>query len=765
MSLFAELRRRNVLRTAAAYGAGSWLLLQIVDTLLPAFDTDASVLRYLIIVLGIGFVPALAVAWIFEWTPEGLQRDENVASSPSKQSRAQARTWDRIIFAVMALALSLFAVDRFVLQPQRDTELVEAATEAGAEQERNKAPEVAHRSIAVLPFVNMSADPDNEYFSDGLTETLLHMLAQLADLEVAARTSAFAFKGKNVHISEIASELRVAHVLEGSVQRSNDRIRVTAQLIRADDGYHVWSNTYDRVLDDVFAIQDEIAAKVAKALGSTLLAGNEDAITGLFTEDISAYDLYLRALDRQATSTHAALEEAEELLFDALERDPEFLDAKLGLVRNAFLDFYLSTGDFEEDIIAREDLLADVLKSNPDNLIAQQFDLRLRSMQAARNADLPLHNQLMNQLLATYQLGNGEPFVRADVAHFLANKGRLDEAEQLIQEALVTDPLNVALLLADAFVVSQTRGPDAAEVPLMTALSLQPDNPHVLTGLFLLENGRQNIVEGLRWGRRLEIADPEDLLSTSEIALALNEVGLYEASELWMEIFRSRTTEPGRIANMELIIAQERGDEEVLERIVPDILDRILNNEIDDNGLYAALIEFVNIMRREGRSQEALDYLDSFYPGITNITESEIDDWTYHTIQSVAVLELLKDVVDDETIRRNFETTISNEEAEDIVAEEGKYWYIWLQNERHGVGAAKEAFFTVFSDDTYILWGAYREFRREPWFTELRKEPEIIEHFRVRQLKVDRVRDEVIELMKESEWRTVLDRSSGNSGL
>ena len=150
-------------------------------------------------------------------------------------------------------------------------------------------------SVAVLPFVNMSADPGNEYFSDGLTETLLHMLAQLPDLKVSARTSAFSFKNKNVDIRTIALALGVAHVLEGSVQKVGDRVRVTAQLIRADDGFHVWSQNYDRDLRDIFAIQDEISSDVAVALGSTLLGEDDAGIRNVETENFAAYDIYLRA--------------------------------------------------------------------------------------------------------------------------------------------------------------------------------------------------------------------------------------------------------------------------------------------------------------------------------------------------------------------------------------------------------------------------------------------------------------------------------------
>jgi TolB-like protein len=270
------------------------LLIQIAETLFPIFDLSNAAVRLIVIVMGIGFIPVMALSWAMEWTPEGLKKDPGYTSGHSLVSK-HAKTWDRIILLVLALALGLFAFDKFVLAPEREANIVESATQAGVELEKARVSAIPDESVAVLPFVNMSGDPENEYFSDGLTETLLHMLAQLADLKVAARTSSFAFKNQNADIRTIATTLSVAHVLEGSVQKSGDRIRVTAQLIRADDGYHVWSQNYDRTLVDIFAIQDEIAADVANALGSTLLAGNDSTIVGLFTDDVDAYDIYLKA--------------------------------------------------------------------------------------------------------------------------------------------------------------------------------------------------------------------------------------------------------------------------------------------------------------------------------------------------------------------------------------------------------------------------------------------------------------------------------------
>ena len=259
MSLFNELKRRNVFRVGFAYIVMAWLVLQVADVILNNIIAPGWVFHVLLLFLAIGFPFAVFFAWAFELTPEGLKKEKDVDRSKSI-TRVTGRKLDYGVIAVLVLALAYFTFDKFVLDPSRDAELVQATTEAVAEQatESGKA-EITDKSIAVLPFVNMSNDPDQEYFSDGISEELLNVLAQFPGLKVAARTSAFQFKGQNRDIVGIAKQLHVNHVLEGSVRKSGNRLRITAQLIDAESGFHLWSETYDRELDDIFAIQDEIS--------------------------------------------------------------------------------------------------------------------------------------------------------------------------------------------------------------------------------------------------------------------------------------------------------------------------------------------------------------------------------------------------------------------------------------------------------------------------------------------------------------------------
>ena len=263
-SFFTELKRRNVVRVAGLYLVGAWLLTQVASTLLPAFDVASWALRALIVTLAIGFIPAVIFSWVFELTPEGLKRDEDVA--PGRSITPQTgRRMDRMMIVVLALALGYFAFDKFVLAPRREA----ALAVRGAPNESKSV--ISEKSIAVLPLMNSTGDPANEYFSDGMSEEFISTLSRLQDLKVIGRTSSFQFKGKTDDSKTIGEKLGVYYLLEGSVRKSADRVRIAVALVKAGDGANVWSETYDRELKDIFAVQSEIAGAVAKQLKVALL--------------------------------------------------------------------------------------------------------------------------------------------------------------------------------------------------------------------------------------------------------------------------------------------------------------------------------------------------------------------------------------------------------------------------------------------------------------------------------------------------------------
>lgn len=271
----------------------SWLIIQVIETLFPLFGFSDAAARAVVLILVIGFIPAMIFAWVFELTPEGLKRDTEVDRTTTVSKRTTRRL-DGLIILSLVLALGYFAFDKFVLTPQQQAQDLATATEEARREGRTQAlvESYGDKSIAVLPFVNMSSDPEQEYFGDGIAEELLNRLAHIPQLRVISRSSAFSFKGTDIDIPTIARKLNVAHILEGSVRRSGDMIRITAQLIEAGSDTHLWSETFDRPFVDIFVIQDEVAAEVVRQLRITLLDGPPRATR----VNPHAYAMYLQAL-------------------------------------------------------------------------------------------------------------------------------------------------------------------------------------------------------------------------------------------------------------------------------------------------------------------------------------------------------------------------------------------------------------------------------------------------------------------------------------
>ncbi|MEM1403630.1 MAG: hypothetical protein AAGG55_09895 [Pseudomonadota bacterium] len=303
MSFFGELHRRNVVRVAVAYLVTAWLVLQVADVVMENIGAPPWVMQALMFLIGVGLIAALIFAWVFELTPDGLKLENEVAEGASVVGQTR-RKLDIVIMGLLVIAVAYLFWDgqmRKSNEPSTASSSQSATNEKLAELSKLGTPTAPDASvdkdtsIAVLPFVNLSSDPEQEFFSDGISEELLNVLAQIPTLRVAARTSSFQFKGDNRDISEIAELLKVNHVLEGSVRKAGSRLRITAQLIAAEDGYHLWSETYDRELEDVFAIQDEISLAIADALRTELdLTPTGRALTARDTTNTPAYEAFLK---------------------------------------------------------------------------------------------------------------------------------------------------------------------------------------------------------------------------------------------------------------------------------------------------------------------------------------------------------------------------------------------------------------------------------------------------------------------------------------
>jgi TolB-like protein/Tfp pilus assembly protein PilF len=312
-NFFAELKRRNVIRFAGLYLVGAWLLTQVASTVLPMFGAPDWLPRSIVSLLAIGFIPALIFSWVFEMTPQGLKRDEDVRPEESIAPQT-ARRMNRMIIAVLVVALGYFALDKFVLAPRR----------AAAPNDLLSA--ISAKSIAVLPFENRSEDKANAYFADGIQDEILTRLSKIADLKVISRTSTQHYKSAPENLPEIARQLGVAHILEGSVQKSGDAVRVNVQLIKAANDSHLWADTFDRKLTDIFSVESEVAKAIADQLRAHLSGREEQIIAAKPTDNPEAYDAYLRGLafSLKAATTPANSLAAQKFLREAVRLDPKF---------------------------------------------------------------------------------------------------------------------------------------------------------------------------------------------------------------------------------------------------------------------------------------------------------------------------------------------------------------------------------------------------------------------------------------------------------
>lgn len=326
MSLLAELKRRNVIRVGVAYCAAGWVIAQLAEFAFENFGTPEWVLKTVVTLLVLGLPLALIFAWAFELTPAGIRRERDVPEGESITPRT-GQMLDRLIIGVLAVAVAWFAWDKFGGAEPGPVAGQEAAADSA--DIPKAVPVAGEKSVAVLPFIAMSSGADDEYFADGLTEEILNSLAQLPELLVTARTSAFSFKGQDIPIQEIAAALGVRHIVEGSVRRSGDRIRVTAQLIRAEDAFHLWSDNYDATSSDTISVQEDIAEQIAAALDVVLDESKRQAMREAGLKDAEASTLFQRGLDWYSRAhgemdTLVGLERANEYFEQVIERAPDF---------------------------------------------------------------------------------------------------------------------------------------------------------------------------------------------------------------------------------------------------------------------------------------------------------------------------------------------------------------------------------------------------------------------------------------------------------
>ncbi len=537
MSLFNELKRRNVFKVGIAYIVVAWLVAQVLQLIFESFGTPAWVMKTVLVLLATGIPFALFFAWAFEMTPEGIKRESDVDRTQSITPQT-GKKLNTVIFTLMALAIAYFSYDKFVLSSGRDAALVEAATQTASEQvATQEAPAHTDKSIAVLPFVNMSDDASNEYFSDGLSEELLNLLAKIPELRVAARTSSFSLKGKEMQIAEVGEILKVAHVLEGSVRKSGSRLRITAQLIKADDGYHLWSETFDREMDDIFVIQDEIALKVVEALKVTLF-GEAPSVGETNPE---AYALVLQARHFLYQRSADSLERAEALYKQAIEEVPDYAAAWTGLAAV----YTEQSGNGLRPIIEGYQLAIEAAEH------AIAIDPDYAPGHAARGNIALLRNDPKTaavQLKKALQLDPANTDIIASAATLVELLGTPDKAIALLQFVIERDPVNADAHAGLGRSLRVSSRWDEAIEAYQTSLALSPARlgSHQGMGESLLMNGEPE--------KALEIyaLEPDEEWRTKGMALAYYTLGRQDEFEATFTELRDRWGDdwPSEIAHV-----------------------------------------------------------------------------------------------------------------------------------------------------------------------------------------------------------------------
>jgi TolB-like protein/Tfp pilus assembly protein PilF len=486
VSVIGELKRRNVVRVAVLYGLAAWLILQVADVLVPALGLPDWAMRFVALLLLLGFPLMLIFSWVYELTPEGLKKQHEVDRDQSI-THETGRKINYLIGALAALAIVVVVIERFM--PRNEpipvaTDAAPAAPTAPAAPLEETAAQTEAKSIAVLPFVNMSSDADNEYFSDGLSEELLNLLASIPDLRVAARTSAFQFKGEKIDVKDVAQKLNVAHILEGSVRKSGNKVRITAQLVNAADGYQLWSETYDRTLDDIFVVQDDIAGEVVKALQVTLL-GTQLA-TRSRPVDSEAYNLALQGRFFLLRGHSDDFERAADYYRRSLERDPGYAPAWAGLsgayAMQAFLGYVPAADGFRrareaaEKALALDPQLADAHLAMAGIYRSYDWDWAAADASVRKALDLE-----PGKALAIGILG-----VQA------AMVGRWSEAIDLANKAIERDPLWPNSYATLGYILLDVNRDTEAEAAFRKAVELDPAGTfwHGALGLALLLQGK-----------------------------------------------------------------------------------------------------------------------------------------------------------------------------------------------------------------------------------------------------------------------------------
>jgi len=484
MSLVSELRRRNVLRMVVLYVIAAWLIVQVADALIDLAKLPDWIGTTILALLAVGFPIALIFSWFYEITPAGISLEKDVDRSESI-THVTGRRLDFIVIALLCSGLILFAYDKWWI---------------GAPPEK---------SIAVLPFQNMSADPEQEFFSDGLSDTLIHVLAQVSDLKVTAKTSSFYFKGKNIDVGEIGRQLKVSTILEGSVQKAGNRVRVIAQLVNAGDGTHLWSKSFDRDLNDIFAVQDEIAQEVVKALKVTLLDTEEERLAQRYQPTLEAYEQLILGRHEMAKRTADSLAAAEQHFKQAIELDPDYALAYVDLALTYNLQVFYGGLVFEESLQRRQPLIDKALALDPLSGEAHVARASLHEMQQAKTGEEDL-DAIEEEYLKAIKLSPNYATAHHWYSGQLNDQGRFEEALVQIRLAAELDPMSPIIQTNVASFAWDAGRSEEALTLVRRNIERNPEFPNNYTQMAGFQTRLGHLGEAQRWTQEARRRNPED---------------------------------------------------------------------------------------------------------------------------------------------------------------------------------------------------------------------------------------------------------------
>ena len=616
MNIFSELKRRNVFRASVAYIISAWLLAQVADLVLDNIGAPDWVMQTILLVLALGLALVVFFSWAYEVTPYGIKRESEIDRSQSI-THVTSRKLDRAITFVLVLAVAYFAVDKFLLSSPQPV-----ATTAGTSEEIDDTT-AADNTIAVLPFVNMSGDEDNEYFSDGLSEELLNALAKNPALQVAARTSSFSLKDEKLEIGEIGRRLNVDHVLEGSVRKSGDRVRITAQLILADNGYHLWSETYDRDLEDIFEVQDEIAEKITAALlpqlvGESDVETTETASSG-YEVPAEAYQDYLLARDNFNRHTQSSIGLAYEQLKVLVREYPEYAEAQALYAHVTLMNSRRMDGDIPwilaEDQVRRTLQKASALKSDLPEIYLVEGLLHARSRDPQTAISFFERAIELNPSYAEAYLHLSEAAM---------DLGRSAQAWDALETARKLDPISVPTLSWVVVQATEHDRPEMAEDAMRVMHQIAPASADDLE-MHLLENDYRVAEAAIAledFRAKWPDENPHDsmlarmyaVLGKTDEAMALSlaaraylaaELGQRDTALSAMEEEAAKRTDPHDRADLYWITYTTPGMyDEALETLA-DLWYGYAAEDIGPKMDWGDAFTFVELLRHAGRADEA----------------------------------------------------------------------------------------------------------------------------------------------------------------